>query len=59
MTTNKPDLKDLIDKQCEFEGKVWDIVGVTDNATGTWLQLDDGKKTITAKKQDAEILGSR
>jgi len=56
MSTNKPDLKDLIEKQCTYEGRKWTIEGITENALGVWIHLFSGSKMAIARDYEVEIL---
>jgi hypothetical protein len=47
--------KDLLGKTVMYRNKVWQVVGVTVNAFGIFLQLENGSKKATARMEEVEI----
>ena len=47
--------KDLLGKHVLHQGHSWQVVGVTVNAFGIFLQLENGSKKATARMEEVEI----
>lgn len=48
--------KDLLGKYVLHQGHRWQVVGVTVNAMGIFLQLEDGSRKATVRAEMVEVV---